>query len=149
MYYWPGMLNAVTTCIKDCSVCARMAPSQSKNPRSTPRPSTYFGAPMKHVGLDLLAYGGKTFLTAVDHWSGYPLYCHLKSTTASAVIAVISGWFNTLGWPRSIRSDNGPQFLGQFKEFCRQNNIVHEESSPYNPPANGLAEAGVKIIKSK
>ena len=30
---------------------------------------------------------------------------------------------------------------------CRENGIVHEESSPYNPPANGLAEAGVKIIK--
>ena len=52
-----------------------------------------------------------------------------------------------LGWPRVIRSDGGPQFRGEFSEFCKNFRIVHELSSPYNPLANGLAKSGVKIVK--
>ena len=54
---------------------------------------------------------------------------------------------NILGWPSTIQSDGGPQFLGQFKAWCEHNNILHELSSPYNPKGNGLAEAAVKNVK--
>ena len=47
-----------------------------------------------------------------------------------------------------MRSDGGPQFCGEFAKFCDQNGIKHELSAPYNPRSNGLAESGVKIIKS-
>ena len=46
-----------------------------------------------------------------------------------------------------MRSDGGPQFLGPFKAWCQDNNIIHELSSPYNPRGNGLAEAAVKNVK--
>ena len=71
----------------------------------------------------------------------------MASTTSALVIRVISGWFNTLGWPIVIRTDGGPQFRSEFAKFCEQNGIKHELASPYNPRANGLAESGVKVVK--
>ena len=38
--------------------------------------------------------------------------------------------------------------LGPFRESCKNNNILHEVSSPYNPKGNGLAEAAVKNVKN-
>ena len=57
-------------------------------------------------------------------------------------------WFDTsTGWPAVIRSDGGPQFRGDFDEFCKRMDIVHELSSAYNANSNGLAEAAVKSVK--
>ena len=103
---------------------------------------------MGHVGLDLFEFGGKQHLICVDHWSGYPMFAQLSSTTSAVVINVLKSWFNILGWPQSVRSDGGPQFRGEFSRFCDEFGIKHELSAPYNPRSNGLAESGVKIIKS-
>ena len=48
-----------------------------------------------------------------------------------------------MGWPATIRSDGGPQFLGPFNRWCSENSI-----NPYNPRENGLAEAAVKNVKT-
>ena len=59
----------------------------------------------------------------------------------------MKNWFNTFGWPERIRSDNGPQYRSEFDEFCAEHSIVHENSSPYFPQSNGLAESAVKQMK--
>ena len=76
------------------------------------------------------------------------MFQKLTSTTTSSVLKALSGWFNILGWPRSIRSDGSPQFWGEFSSFCEKNNIKHELSAPYNPRSNGLAEYAVKMVKN-
>ena len=98
---------------------------------------------MQHVGLDLFCFAGKEYLICVDHWSGYHLYQLLRSLTSDAVIKILSTWFNMLGWPSSICSDGGPQFRGDFVQFCNKHGICHELSAPYSPKSNGLAKAGV------
>ena len=89
--------------------------------------------PMQHVGLDLFSFGGKDYLICMDHWSGYPLYQFLRSTTSESVIRTLSTWFNLLGWPSSIRSDGDPQFWDDFSNFYLKHDIRHELSAPYNP----------------
>ena len=76
------------------------------------------------------------------------MFAALSSTTSASVIKTLQSWFNVLGWPRSIRSDGGPQFRGEFSAFCERFGISHELASPYNPRSNGLAESGVKIVKN-
>lgn len=87
-------------------------------------------------------------MVCVDQWIDYPMYQRLHSTTRASISNVLSGWFNLLGCPHSIRSDGGPQLKGDFAAFCSKNNIRHELSSPYNPISNGLAESTVKIVKA-
>ena len=134
--------------VSSCVECLRVLPSQTANPMSTASPSSHFGFPMQHVGLDLFSFGGKYYLICVDHWSGYPVYQLLCSTASDSVIRCLSSWFNLLGWLSSIRSDGGPQFWGDFTSFCAKHGIWHELSAPYNPKSNGLAEAGVKSVKN-
>ena len=100
-----------------CNECQERRPKQQTNPRVTNPPSSAYGAPMAHVGLDLFDYAGKKHLICVDKWSGFPLYKRLNSTTTQSIINVLETWFNILGWPSNIRSDGGPQFLGPIS-FC-------------------------------
>ena len=148
LYYWPSMINNIKQLVASCRECSRLLQSQPSNPMTTAPPSSHFGYPMQHVGLDLFSFGGKSFLICVDHWSGYPLYQSLRSLSADSVIGVLTTWFNRLGWPSSIRSNGSPQFCGDFPKFCIKHSISHEHSAPYNPKGNGLAGAAVKSVKN-
>ena len=55
--------------------------------------------------------------------------------------------FLDFGVPKQIHCDNGPQFLGPFIEFCDENCITIERSSPYNPTSNSSAERNLGILK--
>ena len=83
----------------------------------------------------------------VDQYSGFPFTQRLRSTSTDKITATLTSWFLDWGFPKTIRSDNGPQFREKFKQFCEANGIKHETSSPYHPASNGLAEAAVKNVK--
>ena len=108
LYFWPGMTNDIKQLVSSCTDCTRVLPSQPANPTTTPSPSTQFGFPMQHIGLDLFSFANKEYLICVDHWSGYPFYHHLRSLSSTSVITILITWFNLFGWPSSIRSYGGP-----------------------------------------
>ena len=125
LYFWPGMTNDIKQLVSKCPDCIRVLPSQPANPMVTPSPSSHFGFPMQHVGLDLFFFGGKDYLICVDHWSGYSFYHFLRSLTSDSILKILTSWFNLFGWPSSIRSDEGPQFRGDFSHFCEKHGIRH------------------------
>ena len=147
LYYWPNMRSDIANLCNKCTTCAVLRPSQPTTPMSENKPSQADGAPMRHVATDLFHHNDKNYLVAVDRYSGYLCADILRSTTTSAVTTLLSKWFNTLGWPESIRSDGGPQFLTEFDAFCSEHGIKHELSPAYSPQSNGLAEAAVKNAK--
>ena len=71
----------------------------------------------------------------------------LTSTSTEKVTQCLVKWFQDFGFPKSIRTDGGPQFRGPFDQWCEDNSIIHELSSAYNPQSNGHAENGVKTAK--
>ena len=71
----------------------------------------------------------------------------LRKLDTKAIILHLEQWFNDFGWPTHIRTDGGPQFRSEFKEFCKAHGITHDLSSTYNPESNGLAEAAIKSLK--
>ena len=51
--------------------------------------------------------------------------------------------------PVKLITDVGSQFSSrEFKQFCSAWGIIHVQSSPYYPQANGAAEAAVKSVKN-
>lgn len=47
---------------------------------------------------------------------------------------------------KCIRTDNGGEFIGDFKRYCMSNGIRHERSIPKTPQHNGVAERMNKTI---
>lgn len=72
-------------------------------------------------------------------------------TTALKTLAVLYGWFcDRSGFPTTIVSDNGPQFLShEFASKMSKWGIKHILTPPYHPASNGLAEKAVGIVKGK
>jgi hypothetical protein len=144
LYFWPGMKQAVTDAVQSCAICLAMLPSLPSEPlQETSIPE----GPMSHVGLDLFLCQGEDWLLMVDRFSGFPFCQKLRSTVTGSVTKVLLSWFCEWGFPKVIRSDGGPQFRSEFREFCGAHDIEHELASPDHPQATGLAEAGVKNVK--
>ena len=65
----------------------------------------------------------------------------MTSTTIVKVIDNLEEIFSLHGLPRINKSDNGPQFRPEeFKEYCKQNGIVHLKTTPKWPQTNGEVE---------
>ena len=144
LYFWPGMMNAITQRIQRCEECQTLLPSQQREPLQTlDCPTT----PMEIFCCDLFSNAGHDYLLAVDRFSGYPFVAKLRSTNTDAVTSILDGWFRTFGYPSRIRSDGGPQFRQPFEEFCRRRDIKHDPSSSYYPQSNGMAETTVRSVK--
>ena len=69
----------------------------------------------------------------------------VSSKITSAITKQLACWFRDWGWPRSIRSDGGPQFRSEFEAWCVDRHIqIDGPSSAHYHQSNGLAENAVK-----
>lgn len=73
----------------------------------------------------------------------------MPTTTINQVVKRMKATFARYGIPEQIVSDNDPQLASDtWKDFCRQYDIEHVTSSPYNPQGNGHVEHAVQTAKS-
>ena len=143
LYYWPNMGNDIKTAIQGCSACIEHLPM----PPPEPLQQTIADYPLQHTSADLLSYAGQSYLVYADRFSGMIWVERLRKVTTEAVTTQLTRWMEDFGFPLHIRTDGGPQFRGPFEEWCKEFNIKHQLTSPYNPRANGHAENSVKSAK--
>jgi len=103
--------------------------------------------PFERVAIDLVgpfpvAKGGFRFLlTCVDLATRWPEAVPVRTCTARVVIDKLTEIFTHNGYPKTIVSDNGAQFVGKtFTKWLVVNGITHVKSSPYHPQGNGVVE---------
>ena len=81
---------------------------------------------------------GEYVLVVVDYYSRYFEVDILTSGTSPKVIESLEKIFCTHGLPRSLKTDNGTQFVSdEFERFLKKNDIDHRTSTPLWPQANG------------
>jgi transposase InsO family protein len=137
------MNSDIKNMVDGCDACQLLRPSQQKEELM----QTTAERPMEMVSADLFEISGKKYLVMVDRYSGFPFVAQLTRTTTCAVTEQMLSVFQDWGFPEAVRTDGGPQFRTEFKEFCDAHDIKHETSSPYNSQSNGHAEAAVKNMK--
>ena len=72
-----------------------------------------------------------------------------KYPTTETITMVLDILFITWSPPKTLVSDNGPQFGSkQFEDWCRLDGIVHLTSVPFHPPSNVQVERLVGIFKT-
>uniref|UniRef100_A0A1Y1K762 Integrase catalytic domain-containing protein n=2 Tax=Photinus pyralis TaxID=7054 RepID=A0A1Y1K762_PHOPY len=102
--------------------------------------------PWEKIAVDLFKLD-KWYLIVVDYYSRYFEIFELERMTEVVVINKLKEMFARLGIPEIVRSDNGPQFSTQFKNFAHSYNFTHTTSSPYFAQSNGLVERAVQTAK--
>lgn len=71
----------------------------------------------------------------------------MSSTSTTATLCKLYGWFTRLGYPKQIHY-GGPQFTSyDFREKLKEWGIDWSISPPYHPPSNEAAERAVRTIK--
>ena len=87
-------------------------------------------------------------LVIVDAGSGWIEAFPAGKRTSETVKIDLSQSFARFGIPRTLVSDNGPEFVsGDLKQWCQSLGIRKTESPVYHPKANGLSERAVQTVK--
>ena len=143
--YWPNMNNDIDTLISNCAVCAE---HQNQQPAEPLKPTATPELPYSMVGCDIFQFESTKYVILVDYYSKYIDVQKLAAETTSSIIEAVTQVFSCHGLPKTLHSDNGPQFSSmEFKNFCREHGIQHETSSPHFQSSNGEAERAVQTVK--
>lgn len=94
-----------------------------------------------------LKFGGISILVIIDYRSRYIIAQPVKSTSFEFTRKVLEDVFSKEGFPRFVKTDNGPPFNGEdFKLYCAERGIQTVYSTPLFPQQNGLVENSMKLI---
>ena len=147
-YVWcPNMDESIETTVNNCSICQSMRNLADKAPY---HPWVFPSAPWTRNHIDCLGHvNGNKYFVIVDAYSKFPEVVKMKSITSSCTIRVLREIFSRHGIPKSIVSDNVPQFISSgFKTFCESKGISQITTAVYKPSTNGQCERVVQIVKS-
>ena len=143
LYFWPHMKRDIINMVSNCPDCVAYLPSKPLPPLT----QTTASRPFEAMSLDLAHEEGKYYLVAVDRFSGWPLVTKLSKLDTTSITNHLENWNLEYGKPQRLRTDGGPQFRTEFSQWCENNGIIHELSSPEHHQSNGHAENAVKQIK--
>ena len=151
-YYWPTMRVDAANYTKECDRCQRLAPVlkslvQDLISIASPWPVAQWGINIVEP-LPIAPAQKKLLLMATDYFSKWieaEAFSSIKDKDGTQFI-----WKNIVcrfGIPKSILSDNGPQFDSRvYRNLCQELNIKNLYSTPRYPQSNGLAEDSNKTL---
>ena len=144
--WWPGIDGDIERLVAGCNTCQQQANRPAKE---MTHPWAYPAAAFDRVHLDYAEFNNAFYLVLVDAYSKYlDVFEQGSSATASRTIAHLLRFISIFGLPRTIVTDNRPQFVSQeFQQFCVQNGIRHQRTPPYHPSSNGQCERMVQELK--
>ncbi|XP_058456601.1 uncharacterized protein K02A2.6-like [Malaya genurostris] len=146
--WWPGMPKDITNWVESCKICC----VNGKPERTTPMerifiPKTAWDTVALDFNGPYIKFGGILILVVVDYKSRYVIAKPVKTTSFECTKNILNDIFEREGFPKVIKTDNGPPFNGQdFADYCKQRDITIVYSTPLFPQQNGLAESYMKLI---
>jgi len=147
--WWPGIDSDVDKYVKHCHDCQLTSKPLDRQPvRVTELPN----GPWEDLALDFLGplSNGKSVLVLTDYYSRWNEVKFMTVTKASDVISWLKSVFFTHGYPLSMKSDNGPQFIShEYGEFCSGYGIEQCLTTPRWPEANGQVERQNRSIMKR
>ena len=146
--WWLGMAGDADRWVETCPACNLVARPEFPVPlRTTVLPQE----PWEKIAVDFngphAACGGRSILVIVNYFSRFVVARFVKSTDINSVTTTLESVFEVLGNPASIRSDNGPPYNGaEWKNYCENQGINVEFSTPGHPQQNGLVERYMQLV---
>jgi hypothetical protein len=145
--WWPKINDDIERLAKSCEPCRLSANDPNKSYQSWPQTQE----PWERIHIDFAGpFKEYMWLICVDSHSKYPYVglMDIGKTTSTNTIEVLKQIFATEGLPKTIITDNGPQFTSkEFDAYCTLHGIKHVTSPPFHPASNGEAERFVQSLK--
>ena len=90
---------------------------------------------------------GDYLMVTIDEFSRFPIVKIIKSTSADVIIKQWREIFRLFGFPKQIKTDNGPPFQSyKVNEFLKLHNIKHRKITPLWPRANAICERFMRSL---
>lgn len=107
-------------------------------------------ADMKVTAEDGKGRGCRFFITARDDFSKYTWAMPIENTSSKEAVRFLDHLERmNEGLPRTLFTDNGPHFSGEFREMCENSGVTLSHSTPLVPQTNSQAELAVRDVKEK
>lgn len=112
--------------------------------------------PWERLSLDILGplptttkNGNRFVLCIVDVATRWPEAIALKNIDSESICEALFQIFSRFGLPKTIMSDNGPQFTSTLTaQVAKTLGIQHKFCSIYHPQANGFCEKQDGVLKT-
>ena len=142
--WWLGITPEVQHFVSICKNCQINRPSLGKTVCTWPEADVW---ERLHMDWGYVKDHGN-ILVIVDAGSGWIEIFPAGNRTSETVKIYLSQIFARFGIPKTLVSDNGPEFVsGDLKHRCESLGIKKMESPVYHPRANGLAVRAVQTVK--
>jgi transposase InsO family protein len=138
--WWPNMDKEVEHYVKSCHGC--QITSTMPNPEPL-KPTQLPSGPWEDLAVDLLGPlpSGHYVLVVIDYYSRYYEIDIIKDISSEKIVDCLETMFARNGLPKTIKSDNGPQFVSKYVEqYLKDINVKHSKTIPLHPAANGEVE---------
>ena len=155
--WWPKMEVDAGAYAFGCNTCQHMKSGSFRKYKRTGKMKTFSATqPFEQISVDIvgplpISYSENRYIvTMIDCFSRYCMLVPVTDITALSVIKAIDRWITTFGSPKSILSDNGPQFISAaYRHFMKHHKIDMKYSSTYHPQTNGQIERLHRWIKER
>lgn len=146
--WWPGMSSDAIKWVDTCQTCATNGRPEKPTPmKRIFAPKTVWESIAVDFNGPYVKFGGISVLLIVDYRSRFLIARVVKSTSFDNTRPVFDEIFAREGFPKNIRSDNGPPFNGdEYKQYCTERGISMIYSTPLFPQQNGLVENYMKLV---
>ena len=147
---WPKLRDSCSTWIRQCSACQHFNIARKGY---HPLKAIHATLPGEHVAIDLAQFpvserGYEYALLVVDVCTRFVFIEPLKEKDARTITLLLFKLFCTIGFPKVIQSDQGPEFKNQVvADLTKKLAVEHRLTTPYHPRANGVAERNVRTLK--
>lgn len=146
--WWPSMDRETCEFVESCKSCTL---TSRNNPPVPMARSDLPAAPWDLVAIDYngpyARHNGISILLMVDCYSRFLLASIVKSTDFRSLEHVLESSFQRYGYPKTIKSDNGPPFNGkQYADYCEAHGIERIHSTPLFPQQNGTIERYMQLV---
>ena len=152
-FWWPQWWKDVENFANECLEC-RTTERTHKNFRPPCHPVALPRGPWEKIAIDIkgpMNNGGSRYLlVCMDYYSKWPDIISLSDISSDCVIPELEKIFGRLGFPNTIVSDNGTQFVSnKTAKFLKECGIRPALVPLYASNQNGLVERFNRVIGDK